>query len=67
LNYGSNWPSAHKRDKTYGSIDPNLVYRQQFELAAAFIREKEGKTAARKLIAENARAAYKWVDRSESR
>ena len=70
LIYGSNWPvcdhAHYKRDRSYDSIEPSLIYRQQFELADAFIREKGGEVAARKLFAENARAAYKWVDRIDS-
>ena len=67
LIYGSNWPvcdhARHPRTDNYNTIDAALVYKQQFELADAFIREKGGEGAARKLFAENARAAYKWLDR----
>jgi len=52
LIYGSNWPVCdHARydrtaDYTTTVLEPGLVYRQQFELADAFIREKGGETAA---------------------
>lgn len=67
LIYGSNWPvcdhARYRRTEDYSTADAGLVYRQQFELADGFIREKGGEAAARKLFAENARVAYKWVDR----
>ena len=53
LMYGSNWPNVEQ-------IGP---YSQELAISSAYFREK-GDEVSEKFLWRNARAAYKWVDRS---
>ena len=53
LVYGSNWPNVEQ-------IGP---YSQELAITSGYFREK-GDDAAEKFLWRNAKAAYKWIDRS---
>ena len=52
LIYGSNWPVCER----------SASYETVFQIADAYFAEKGGR-ARRRYFAENARNAYKWIDR----
>ena len=53
LIFGSNWPAC----------EPAGDYKLAVEIVSTFFKEK-GDAALEKVLSGNAKAAYKWVDRS---
>ena len=52
--FGSDWPVSDKSERTYGEV---------LQLAQDYVHPK-GEAVTRKVFSENAKAAYKWVDRT---